>query len=54
MFGPVRGPWPDETWRGWWGENPVYHTGIDLPQLGYRCVRYVPGARAAHVVLGKV
>lgn len=136
MFGPVRGRWPDETWRGWWGENPVYHTpvfvlthharkplemeggttfhfvtdgiesalrqarsaangrdvrlgggahtirqylqarlidelhvaispvllgsgeslfaGIDLPQLGYRVVRYVPGARAAHVVLGKV
>jgi dihydrofolate reductase len=25
MFGPVRGPWPDETWRGWWGENPPYH-----------------------------
>jgi dihydrofolate reductase len=135
MFGPVRGPWPDETWRGWWGENPVYHTpvfvlthhprkplemeggttfhfvtdgiesalrqarsaangrdvrvgggahtireylrarlidelhiaispvllgsgealfaGIDLPQLGYRCVRHVPCARATHVVLGK-
>lgn len=26
MFGPVRGPWPDESWRGWWGENPPYHT----------------------------
>jgi len=25
MFGPVRGPWPDESWRGWWGENPPYH-----------------------------
>ncbi len=25
MFGPVRGPWPDETWRGWWGEEPPYH-----------------------------
>ena len=22
MFGPVRGPWPDESWRGWWGETP--------------------------------
>ncbi len=135
MFGPVRGPWPDETWRGWWGENPVYHTpvfvlthhprkplemeggttfhfvtdgiesalrqaraaangrdvrvgggahtireylrarlidelhvaispvllgsgeplfaGIDLPQLGYRCVRHVPSVRATHVVLGR-
>ena len=25
MFGPVRGPWRDESWRGWWGENPPYH-----------------------------
>ena len=25
MFGPVRGPWPDESWRGWWGEEPPYH-----------------------------
>jgi dihydrofolate reductase len=25
MFGPVRGPWGDEEWRGWWGENPPYH-----------------------------
>lgn len=135
MFGPVRGPWPDESWRGWWGENPPYHTpvfvltnharrplemeggttfhfvtdgiesalrqaqaaangrdirlgggvgtirqylearlidelhlaispvllgsgeslfaGIDLPLLGYRCLRHVPGARAMHVVLGR-
>ena len=26
MFGPVRGPWPDEGWKGWWGDNPPYHT----------------------------
>ena len=26
MFGPVRGPWPDESWQGWWGEEPPYHT----------------------------
>ena len=26
MFGPIRGPWPDESWRGWWGKNPPYHT----------------------------
>jgi dihydrofolate reductase len=24
MFGPVRGPWPDDSWKGWWGENPPY------------------------------
>ncbi|MEO8064163.1 MAG: dihydrofolate reductase family protein [Pseudomonadota bacterium] len=28
MFGPVRGPWPDESWRGWWGDNPPYHTPV--------------------------
>ena len=28
MFGPVRGPWPDESWRGWWGEEPPYHTPV--------------------------
>jgi dihydrofolate reductase len=25
-FGPQRGPWENEDWRGWWGENPIYHT----------------------------
>jgi dihydrofolate reductase len=25
MFGPIRGAWPDESWRGWWGEEPPYH-----------------------------
>lgn len=25
MFGPIRGPWRDESWKGWWGENPPYH-----------------------------
>jgi dihydrofolate reductase len=28
MFGPVRGPWPDDTWTGWWGDNPPYHTPV--------------------------
>jgi len=28
MFGPVRGAWPDESWKGWWGENPPYHTDV--------------------------
>jgi len=28
MFGPVRGPWPDESWKGWWGANPPYHTPV--------------------------
>ncbi len=28
MFGPVRGAWPDYSWRGWWGEEPPYHTQV--------------------------
>jgi dihydrofolate reductase len=28
MFGPVRGPWPDDSWNGWWGEEPPYHTPV--------------------------
>jgi dihydrofolate reductase len=28
MFGPVRGPWPDESWKGWWGETPPYHCDV--------------------------
>jgi len=28
MFGPIRGPWPDDKWRGWWGEEPPYHTPV--------------------------
>ena len=28
MFGPIRGPWPDESWRGWWGEEPSYHAPV--------------------------
>lgn len=28
MFGPVRGRWPDEEWKGWWGENPPYHVPV--------------------------
>jgi dihydrofolate reductase len=25
MFGPIRGPWPDDRWKGWWGDEPPYH-----------------------------
>jgi dihydrofolate reductase len=28
MFGPIRGPWPDDNWKGWWGDEPPYHTPI--------------------------
>lgn len=28
MFGPVRGPWPDDKWKGWWGDEPPYHVPV--------------------------
>jgi len=28
MFGPVRGAWPDDSWKGWWGDNPPYHCPV--------------------------
>ena len=28
MFGPIRGNWPDESWKGWWGDNPPYHVPV--------------------------
>lgn len=28
MFGPVRGPWPDDSWKGWWGDTPPYHVPV--------------------------
>ena len=28
MFGPIRGDWPDDSWRGWWGDDPPYHSAV--------------------------
>jgi len=28
MFGPIRGPWPDDSWKGWWGDEPPYRTSV--------------------------
>jgi hypothetical protein len=28
MFGPVRGPWGDDAWTGWWGDDPPFHTSV--------------------------
>lgn len=28
MFGPIRGPWPDDSWKGWWDNNPPFHTPV--------------------------
>jgi len=28
MFGPIRGAWPDDQWKGWWGDDPPYHVPV--------------------------
>ncbi len=43
MFGPIRGPWLDESWRGWWGENPVYHMPIFVLTNHHRAALVMDG-----------
>ncbi len=50
MFGPVRGPWPDESWRGWWGENPVYHVPVFVLTNHARAPLVMEGGTTFHFV----
>ena len=50
MFGPVRGPWPDESWRGWWGENPVYHVPVFVLTHYPRAPLVMEGGTTFHFV----
>jgi len=43
MFGPIRGPWPDESWKGWWGEEPPYHTPVFVLTHYPRTPQKIPG-----------
>lgn len=52
MFGPVRGPWPDESWRGWWGENPVYHVPVFVLTNHVRAPLVMDGGTTFHFVTG--
>lgn len=54
MFGPVRGPWPDESWRGWWGENPPYHVPIFVLTHHARPPLEMEGGSVFHFVTGGV
>jgi dihydrofolate reductase len=51
MFGPVRGPWPDEGWWGWWGENPVYHVPVFVPTSYPRAPLVMDGGTTFHFVI---
>ena len=52
MFGPVRGPWPDESWRGWWGENPPYHCPVFVLTHHARADLVMDGGTVFHFVTG--
>jgi len=54
MFGPVRGPWPDDDWKGWCGGNPPYHTPVFV--LTHHPREFLPmqGGTTFHFVTGGI
>jgi dihydrofolate reductase len=50
MFGPVRGPWPDESWKGWWGDNPPYHCPVFVLTHHPRAPLVMAGGTTFHFV----
>ena len=54
MFGPVRGPWPDESWRGWWGEEPPYHVPVFVLTHHARAPLAMKGNTTFHFVTGGI
>ena len=54
MFGPVRGPWPDESWRGWWGEEPPYHVPTFVLTHHPRPPLAMAGGTVFHFVTGGI
>lgn len=54
MFGPVRGPWPDESWKGWWGEEPPYHVPTFVLTHHARKPLEMKGGTTFHFVTGGI
>ena len=54
MFGPVRGPWPDDNWRGWWGKNPPYHVPVFVLTHHARAPLAMEGGTVFHFVTGGI
>lgn len=50
MFGPVRGPWPDENWKGWWGDEPPYHVPVFVLTHHPRAPLAMQGGTTFHFV----
>jgi len=54
MFGPIRGPWPDHAWEGWWGPNPPYHTPVFVLTHHARPPLVMEGGTTFHFVTGGI
>jgi dihydrofolate reductase len=54
MFGPVRGPWPDESWKGWWGDEPPYHVPVFVLTHHARAPLQMKGGTTFHFVTGGI
>jgi len=54
MFGPIRGPWPDDTWQGWWGPNPPYHVPTFVLTHHARASLVMDGGTTFHFVTGGI
>jgi dihydrofolate reductase len=54
MFGPVRGPWPDSSWKGWWGDNPPYHMPVFVLTHHARAPLEMQGNTTFHFVTGGI
>jgi dihydrofolate reductase len=54
MFGPVRGPWKDDSWKGWWGPNPPYHTPVFVLTHFPRAPLEMEGGTTFHFVVDGV
>lgn len=54
MFGPIRGPWPDLAWRGWWGDNPPYHVPVFVLTHHARAPLEMEGGTVFHFVTGGI
>ena len=54
MFGPIRGPWTDDNWKGWWGDNPPYHVPVFVLTHYARPAIHMKGNTTFHFVTGGI
>jgi dihydrofolate reductase len=54
MFGPVRGPWPDVDWNGWWGDDPPYHVPVFVLSHHARAPLRMEGNTTFHFITGGI